>query len=160
MMRITDQYFWNIIFSCIFVLFVAIGTILVTRFGLYSVFRLSPFDLAIIILASQRLVRLFVYDNVMKWFREQFYDVRTRRGGKVTLHKPAIGPRRTVIDLLSCPWCFGMWATATVSFFYIVTPYAYYPILILALSSVVSIIQVITNWVGHNSENAKQRNVR
>jgi len=160
MQRNTEQYAWNIVFTALFILFLGLSMIVVTNNGSLSVFRLTVFDIAIIALASQRVVRLFVYDNVMKWFREQFYDSRTTKDGTVTLHTPKRGPRRTIVDLLSCPWCFGLWATSVVAFFYIMTPYAYYPALVLALSTVVSTLQITVNWIGHNAEAAKQRNER
>jgi hypothetical protein len=98
---------------------------------------------------------LFVYDNMTKFIREQFYDARVVRN-KITLIKPQTGPRRTLADLMSCPWCFGVWATSTVTFFYLVTDYAYLPVLILALSSIVTILQIFTNMIGWKAEQLKK----
>ncbi len=117
--------------------------------------ELELVDFALITLASFRLTRLFLYDSMTKFFREQFYDEKVVLT-KITLVKPGGGPRRTLADLLSCPWCFGVWATSTVVFFYLLTPLAYIPVLILALSSVVSTLQITANMIGHKAEQLKK----
>jgi hypothetical protein len=88
------------------------------------------------------------------FFREQFYDVADYKG-KAILVKPETGPRRTLADLLSCPWCVGAWAVLTVSFFYLLTPYAFYPTLLLALSSVATMLQLTANLIGYKAEQTK-----
>jgi hypothetical protein len=90
-----------------------------------------------------------------KFFREQFYDIKIVRT-KISLVKPGGGPRRTLADLMSCPWCFGVWATSTVVFFYLLTSYAFVPVLILALSSVASVLQLIANMIGWKAEQLKR----
>lgn len=155
MIRVTDQYFWNFIFSLFFVGLVIMAVIILQTEAYKPYEELGLVDFALIALASHRLIRLFVYDVVTKWFREQFYDARELKT-KVTLHKPTTGPRRTLIELMSCPWCFGVWVTAFVTFFYLLTPYAFYPVLFLALASVATTLQLFTNWLGHRAERAKR----
>ncbi len=116
---------------------------------------LALVDFVLVTLASFRLIRLFVYDKIFAFFREQFYNV-VEKGGEVYLVKPEKGPRRTLADLLSCPWCFGVWATATVLFFYLLTPYAMFPVLLLALSGIASMLQIASNLIGWKAEGAKQ----
>lgn len=111
-------------------------------------------DYILITLASWRITRLFVYDTVTKFIREQFWDVK-KVGKGFRLEKPKTGPRRTLIDLFSCPWCFGVWATAIVIFFYLITPYAEFPIIILALSGVATFLQLLSNLVEHKAEQLK-----
>ena len=160
MIRITDQYFWNFVFGAFFVALMSMGVIILDSVGTRAVADLTTLDIVLIVLASQRLVRLFVYDAALKWFREQFYDAKITKAGKVTLHRPQAGPRRTIIDLMSCPWCFGLWSTAMVSFVYLLTPYAYYPVVVLALSSLVSMLQIGSNLLGHKAEKAKLESER
>ena len=117
--------------------------------------ELNLVDFVLITLASFRITRLFVYDSMTKFLREQFYDVKVVRT-KITLVKPGGGPRRTLADLMTCPWCFGIWATSTIVFFYLLTPLAYVPVLILALSSVVSMLQITANMIGWKSEQLKK----
>ncbi len=155
MIRITDQYFWNVIFGIFFMLLVFMGTIILETEARIAYTELTLVDFTLITLATWRLIRLFVYDNITKFLREQFYDVK-KVGKGYTLEKPKYGPRRTLADLLSCPWCFGMWAAALVVFFYLLTPYAYYATLFLAISSVATFLQILTNMIGWQAEKLKQ----
>ena len=116
--------------------------------------ELTFVDFALITLASFRLIRLVVYDKIFAFFREQFYDAQEYKG-KIVLTKPEHGPRRTLADLVSCPWCFGVWASATVAFFYLLTPYAFFPVLLLALAAVASFLQLLANLIGWKAEQAK-----
>jgi hypothetical protein len=153
-MRITDQYFWNFVFAMFFLILVIMGAIILQSESRIAFADLQLVDYVLITLASWRMVRLFVYDAITKFFREQFWDVK-KVGRGFQLEKPKGGPRRTIADLMSCPWCFGVWATATITFFYLITPYAIFPIVILALSAVASFLQILANLVGHKAEQAK-----
>ena len=154
-MRITDQYFWNIIFLIFFVVLVFMATVVLESEAYKTFADLTLLDYTLIALASFRVIRLVVYDSIMAFFREQFYDPIVEKGGKVTLVKPEKGPRRTIADLITCPWCFGIWSAAMVSFFYLLTPYAFYPVLFLALSAVASFLQVLSNLIGSKADAAK-----
>lgn len=156
-MRITDQYFWNFVFSVFFLILVIMGSIILETESRIVLDELSTIDFVLMTLATWRLTRLFVYDNITKFIREQFLDV-VKAGKGYTLEKPKVGPRRTMADLFSCPWCIGVWAAATVIFFYLVTPYATYPIMLLALSAVATFLQLLSNLVGHKAEQARIQN--
>ena len=153
-MRITDQYLWNIIFTLFFLCLVFMGAVILESESYKSYETLTVTDLVLMTLASFRFIRLMVYDKITAFFREQFYDVVEQKG-KTLLVKPVGGPRRTLADLLTCPWCFGVWATATVVFFYLLTPYAFFPILFLALSAVATFLQLLTNLIGWKAEQLK-----
>lgn len=154
-MRITDQYFWNVVFSLFFIGLIFIGTVILEGEAYKPFETLTVFDYVLMMLATFRLTRLFLYDNITAFFREQFYDVTEGRNG-TTLVKPEFGPRRTIADLISCPWCFGLWASATVSFFYLLTPHAFYVIMLFAIGAVGSLFQVIANAIGWKAEQLKQ----
>lgn len=154
-MRVTDQYFWNLVFLLFFVMLVGMATIILDGEAYKTYDMLTLTDFVLITLASFRLTRLVVYDKIMAFFREQFWDVEVLKT-KVTLTKPKGGPRRTIADLLSCPWCFGVWATAMVAFWYLLTPYAFFPVLLLALSGVATFMQLTANMVGWKAETLKQ----
>lgn len=153
-MRITDQYFWNIIFLVFFICLVFMAAVILDSEAYKTYDTLTFVDFALISLASFRIIRAVLYDKIFAFFREQFYDA-TEYKGKIVLTKPPSGPRRTLADLLSCPWCFGMWASAMVSFFYLLTPYAFFPILFIALAGVASFLQIVSNLVGWKAEQAK-----
>lgn len=157
MIRITDQYFWNFVFSAFFLILVIMGAIILETESRIPLAELSLVDYTLITLASWRLTRLFVFDIITKFFREQFWDVK-KIGRGYHLEKPKAGPRRTLADLLDCPWCFGVWATATVIFFYLITPYAVFPVVLLAISGVATFLQLLSNLVGHKAEQLKRQN--
>lgn len=146
MIRITDQYFWNVVFGLFFLILVVMGAIILDTETRIPFAQLTMTDFALISLASWRLVRLGMYDHTTKWFREQFYDVKPV-GKRLTLVKPTTGPRRTIADLFTCTPCFATWTTAFVAFLYLVTPYTYYFVLFLAIAAVVSFLQNLTNLV-------------
>jgi hypothetical protein len=153
-MRITDQYFWNVVFLLFFFCIAFMATVILQGEAIKTPETLLLADYILMTLAGLRLTRAVVYDRMFAFLREQFYDV-TEFKGKVVLVKPESGPRRTLADLLTCPWCVGVWAALVVSFFYLLTPYAFYPVLLLALSGVVSFLQIIANLIGYKSEQAK-----
>ncbi len=157
MLKITDQYFWNFIFALFFALLVIMGAIILESESRIPLASLTVVDFALMTLATWRLTRLFVYDAITKFFREQFFDV-VKVGRGYDLEKPKYGPRRTLADLLTCPWCFGTWAAAMVIFFYLLTSYALYPILILAISAVATFLQITSNLVGYKAEEIKKNN--
>lgn len=156
MIRITDQYFWNFVFLAFFVALVVTGSIILESEGYRPVQEFAGVDFVLVTLATFRIVRLFVYDTITKFFREQFWDTKTV-GKNIMLKKPAGGPRRTLADLLSCPWCFGMWAAAVVTFFYALTPYAYFIIVFLAIAGTAALVQVFANMLGWHAEELKRR---
>lgn len=149
MIRITDQYFWNVVFLFFYLCLLTMASIILNSGAYIPIEKLSLYDVTLIALASQRLIRLFVYDNITKFFREQFYVAQVSKTGEVVLFKPERGPRRTIVDLLTCVWCFGLWATSVVAFFYMLTPWAAFPVLILALASVATVFQNISRLIAN-----------
>lgn len=155
MVRITEQYFWQVVFSLFFLGLVFLGMVILDGEARVPFAELTLYDFVLISLASWRLVRLFVYDAITKFFREQFADVVKGPAG-YTLEKPAQGPRRTLYELVNCPWCLGVWMAATVTFFYLLTSLALYPILFLAVAAVASFLQMLANLVGWHAEKVKR----
>ena len=158
-MRLTNQYFWNIIFTIFFLVLIFLGAVILEGEAYMSYADLDFMDYVIISLASFRLIRLVINDRVTAFFREQFWDAKETKT-KVVLTKPKSGPRRTLADLLSCPWCFGIWSAATITFFYLLTPAAYFPILVLAIAGVATLFHQLACLLGHKAEQAKRENER
>ena len=107
---------------------------------------LSKFDLAVIILASWRLQRFFSSEATTKFFREQFYDLK-KTARTITLEKPVAGPRRTILDIILSPWSFGIGMTALVTFCYLISAYTLYILLLLALSALVSLLELCAQYL-------------
>jgi hypothetical protein len=159
-----DQNFWNIIYSIFFVAFcfILFRILLAVNGGIPT--SIAPFDLSLIILATFRLTRLFVYDKITRFLRDLFFHANesyTEEGVTYFAKKERMhGPLRTVYELLTCPWCFSVWAATVVVFFYFLTPYAWLPILILAISGVASLFQLVANMIGWAAENGKIKATR
>ena len=101
-------------------------------------------DFVLMTLAIARLVRLFTYDNITVFIREWFegYDPRSFMGSLGTL--------------INCPWCTGLWFALVTVFFYFALPtIAFYVILVLALSSTASYVQLFGNLIGWQAEAKK-----
>ncbi|HEX8993975.1 MAG TPA: DUF1360 domain-containing protein [Candidatus Paceibacterota bacterium] len=153
-----DQNVWNFLFS---VLFVAL--VLASIRHMYVVYGGLPqditfFDLVLIVLAVFRLTRLFVYDMITRFVREWFVRkeiVTTEKGEMVELTQYAKGPLRTISDLLSCPWCTGVWFALPVTYAYFMYDWAWYVILVLAVAGVATLVQITTNLIGWQAELGK-----
>lgn len=149
---------WNFFFAVLFlaVLIASVWGIGMIRGG-YPV-SIPVFDAILLGLAAMRIVRLVVYDSITRFFREWFMETRTidMPGMQLIEMVPAEhGIRGTLYDLVHCPWCIGMWAGLIVTFCYFVFPWAWYVILLLAVSGVASSLQVLMNLIGWEAEDYK-----
>lgn len=156
-----NQNFWSVIFTLLYVAIFVAGMMLLMKVNGELPKSIPLFDLVLIILAAFRLTRLFVYDHIAQFFRDFFLDkeeyVNDRGAIMVRRYPPIKGPRRTINDLLGCPWCFGMWAGLLVPLFYFLTPYAWFVILALAISGVATFVQILSNLIGWNAEWRKEK---
>jgi hypothetical protein len=129
-----DQIIWNFIFTVAYLFL-----IFISGWILYSLNRLpisiGIFDFFILSLATFRLIRLFVYDYITKYIRDY-------------LGKFESGPGKTIFNLLDCPWCTGVWMALFTSFFYFLTPFAWYPLFLLAIAGMATYLQLIILKIG------------
>jgi hypothetical protein len=149
-----DQHFWNITFTLFFLVLFVNAMVILYVLGIVPT-AIPEFDFLLLALATLRLTRLFVYDKIMEWGRDLFLDLKLE-GDEYVRVKPLRGPRRTIAELMACPWCMGMWFGLFVSFFYFLTPLAWFPILFLAVGGVGSLFQVLANLVGWKAEELKK----
>lgn len=154
-----DQNFWNFVFLVLSLAVLAAEVWVLMYLGKLPT-SIGLFDLTLIILATFRLTRLFVYDTIMQFVRDWFLDKEEREGSRgewvVVRHKPAGGAKRTMADLMGCPWCFGMQAAILVVFLYYLTPLAWIVILMLAVAGVATFIQLLANLIGWSAEHKKR----
>lgn len=129
-----NQYYWNFLFSLLFVVLVALSLRYFESKGSFPE-RIEEFDFILIILATFRLIRLFVYDSVTDYIRDYLSNFES-------------GPRKTLSNLISCPWCTGVWMAFFIVFFYFYSPLFWLPMLILAVAGAGSFIQVTINRIG------------
>jgi hypothetical protein len=148
-MRITNQYVWNFILSLFFIALLVVASMGIARYSTMTVRDLGLFDLAIITLATWRLIRLFVYDAISTFFLQN---------GEKVLVKPARGLRRALAELIVCPWCVGVWFAAMVTALYVLAPVLHFVFYILALSAIATYLQILSNLTGHYAEYVKHKN--
>ncbi len=136
-------HFWHTFLSFFFLALAVLGLLWLDASGSLSSW-VPLADFVLMALAVQRLVRLFTYDNIPGFVREWF------KGEDPESFLGSLG------TLINCPWCTGLWFSLIIVFFYFLTPYAWYGILVLALSSTGSFIQLLANYLGWAAE-AKKR---
>ena len=156
MIRVSQQYIWSVVFSVFFLILVIMGAIILDTEARIAWVDLTTVDYLIMLLASWRLTRLFVYDNITRFVREQFKDV-VKVGRGYRLETPKTGPRRLLSELFDCPWCTSIWTSTVVVFLYLLTEFAVFPFVLLGMSAIVSFLQIGTNLLGHSAERAKQQ---
>ncbi len=154
-----ERMFWNMGFSLLFLALVAGSIEALETLGRMP-HSIGVFEFVILTLAAFRLTRMVVYDHIMQWFRDAFADIEcvARPDGtqEVLHHKPARGARRTLYELLNCPWCFGLWAAWVVTFLYHLTPeIGWFLVLMLAIGGASSFIMILANLIGWHAEGKK-----
>lgn len=126
-----DQYFWHFVTASIY----GVLTLLFI-FILWKINRIprsiSAFDFWMITLATFRITRLLVHDLVSDFIREPFKDAES-------------GIKKSIHDLLDCPWCTGTWVALIVSFFYFVFPISWPIILIMGVSGVGTLLTILAS---------------
>lgn len=155
-----NDHAWYILYSLFFIA-VAIGMLYSLRMSLGRLPTSIPFfDLCLLILATFRLTRLFVYDKITHFLRDMFQHAEeeyTQEGVTYTKKvERSHGALRVAYELLVCPWCFSVWAGLFVAYAYFLkTELFWLPILILAISGVATAIQILVNLIGWSAENKK-----
>lgn len=109
-------------------------------------------EVVIMGLASFRLTRLVVYDKICEFIRRPFFDELSEinESGETEVYyipKPK-GIKNIIGELLSCYWCFGIWATLFLLLLYWLAPAAgNIFIILLAAAAVGSIIETAISRV-------------
>lgn len=153
-----DQNFWNFLFSIFFIIVLCAGLWYMQQARGGYLTSVPFFDAVMMAFAAFRITRLVVYDKITRWFRELFAQTRQVERDGVAYVEVVPYPRgfaHTVYDLLTCPWCIGIWSSALVVFVYFIFPWAWSVIFFLALAGAGSLLQVIANGIGWRAENLK-----
>jgi hypothetical protein len=129
------QAFWHNFFSGLYLALVVLVTIYLDASRKLTK-NIPLFDFFLLILATFRLIRLFVYDSVTGHIRSYF--------GKFEK-----GARKELSMLINCPWCTGIWMGLFVSSIYFLTPFSWFFIFILALAGAGSSFQIIMRRIGN-----------
>jgi hypothetical protein len=108
----------------------------------------SILDFILLSLATFRLTRLFVFDNITQFLRKPFiheYEERLEDGTIETyIEVKGTGIRKFVGELLSCYWCTGVWCAAIMYGGYSTVPIYFSPIIIiLSIAGCASILETV-----------------
>jgi hypothetical protein len=89
------------------------GLLAVRRSGRELPDRIDAPDLVLTGVATHKLSRLLAKDKITSFLRAPFTELQ-EPGGPAELEECArgTGPRRAVGELISCPYCIGMWISA------------------------------------------------
>jgi hypothetical protein len=104
-------------------------------------------NLTLMILATYRLTRILVFDKIFKLFRDFF---RARQNLYVFF---------VIKEIITCPWCAGVWVALAIVAFYWLVPFGQLFILLLAISGVASFVVILVNYLGLSTEE-KQFDIR
>lgn len=95
--------------------------------------NISVFDFLILVLATYRFIRLFVYDSITRFIRNWL-----EKGNAFM---------RSLRHIVGCPWCAGIWFGFVTVAFYIIFPQYFIFLVLLAVSGVASLLQVLVSVV-------------
>ncbi|MFB9759824.1 DUF1360 domain-containing protein [Ectobacillus funiculus] len=108
-------------------------------------FHVEWIDFVILILASFRLTRLIVFDEITAFIRAPFFAVTVKEGlsGQMeqVIEIKGKGLRYFIGSLLSCYWCVGFWCSLTVVIVYFCYPVTFPVFLVLAVAGAAAVIE-------------------
>ena len=135
----------NFISSLIYLFFFGISIFFAMKYKV-SFSHISLTDICLIILAAYRISRMIVYERVFGLVR---YWI------SLYLKYSLV---RSLNNLITCPWCTGVWVSLVVFDIYYMVPYGKYFIYIMAISAVASPLILLSNIIVlHNDALKKQR---
>jgi hypothetical protein len=137
-----EHRFWNAVGLLLFVGLCAISFALIFSYGDFGVDRVGLLDLALLGLATFRLIHLISYDRVLDFARVAVMDSEGSR-----LKAADRGWRRVVCELMECLWCAGLWSALVVVTAYALGNWGRLGILLLAVAGLGSLLQVISKAV-------------
>ena len=109
---------------------------------------IGPFELVLLGLAAARLTDIISTDQIMEWLRRPFVKMETTEiaGHEVqTRTGRGRGLKKVLGDLLSCPWCVGVWVAAGLTYAYLLLPAVIWVfILIMAIAEIGSLLQTLS----------------
>jgi hypothetical protein len=139
MKTFSSEKFWNIISLIVYACLVAIvGYVLVNK-GIQPM-KIPVWEWIIMSLATYRLTRLLVYDRIFKFFRD-FTKISYTIGFFVSLK-----------NLITCPWCAGVWAALVIICLEFLVPYGIWLNYLLAIAGTGTLVLVVTNILGLSAE--------
>lgn len=114
--------------------------------GAFALWQMSWMTFILLVMASYRLTRLIVFDQITSFIRRPFVNERfqeDKNGLTVAIIEEKGGVVRTFMrNLLTCYWCVGIWSSIVVAASYVLIPTISFPVmLVLALAGAAGIIE-------------------
>ncbi len=138
-----SEYFWNFIYTVIFLSLTVLFSYLLIKNELY-IQQLSVFDFVVLCLAAYRLTRLLVYDKVLNFIRDRIKNSSSDNGWI-----------KSSQYFLTCPWCAGVWMSLFIITAYTYSDYGKYLAYVLAVSGVASFVHILITLLGWLAEEHK-----
>lgn len=138
-----SEYFWNFLYTLVFLGLVLFGGYLLWQQKLF-ITQLGIFDFIIISLASYRLTRLLVYDKVLNFIRDKIVKSTSEKGWMVSSRY-----------FLTCPWCAGVWMSLFITSLYLYHDLGKFLAYVLAVAGVASFIHITITLLGWVAEERK-----
>ncbi|MFS0787277.1 DUF1360 domain-containing protein [Shouchella sp. 1P09AA] len=85
------------------------------------------FEWMILIMATGRMTRLLVTDEIMEWFRQPFIELK-EEGDSLYAYPKGRGLRKFIGSLLSCYWCTSVWVAVCFFVGFITLPAFFFPV--------------------------------
>lgn len=109
---------------------------------------INVLDLILLGLAAARLSDIISTDQIMQWLREPFVKMEdTEIAGREVQTRTGRGRgiKKVLGDLLSCPWCVGVWVAAFLTYLYFLIPgIVWLFIFIMAIAEIGSLVQTVS----------------
>lgn len=137
------EKFWNLIYTFTFLLIIVIVGDYMHIKG-YDISMFRPSEFVIVVLASYRMTRLFVYDKVLDFLRDLIVE-NDSKNGFILASK----------YFLTCPWCSGVWMTLFVIIMYLFVPFGKLFCYVLAIAGIASFIHIVISLLGWVAEERK-----
>jgi hypothetical protein len=138
-----NDKFWNIIFTLTFFSLTVVAWKSMEAYNI-NLNDIKIYDLFIIGLATFRLTRLLIYDEVFYYIKDYAAKFKTEQGFI-----------KSASALLTCAWCISIWMALLSSFVYVIVPYGKFIIIILALSALANFFHLLITLLGWNIDEKK-----
>jgi hypothetical protein len=102
-------------------------------------------DIALMAIATYRLTRILVFDKIFKLFRDFLKS------------KEKLYVFYVLREIITCPWCAGVWVALIVAALYFMVPFGDLFIILLTISGIASFLVVSINFIGLSTEEKQQK---
>ena len=134
-----QQRTWNFVATVFYAVFVAITGYALKKKGV-RIEEIRLIDILLLSLATYRLTRILVFDKIFKLVRD-FIKSRSR-----------LYVFQVIKEIITCPWCAGVWVALFVVIVYYLVPYGNLFIYLMVISGIASFFVVSVNYIGLSTE--------